>query len=117
MKQLLTYLLPAIVLSLALGWFALNRLTTYRLLLRNESGAMVDEVKIEGPGVRVRWVSIPSGGERSTTASFDGDGRVTYEARTDGVVQGGIVLGYVTRGLRGRAVLRVGKDGGLRVDR
>jgi hypothetical protein len=91
---------------------AIYIMSTYTVIVENGSNNTVDRVTLIDPArSRHEFGSIAARERREASFHFAGEGSVAYEISINGVVQSGILFGYISGGIAGRGRLKIGEGG------
>ncbi len=99
------------------AWSAVGLMTQFTVCVVNETGAVVDNVVLTGPGVHVETGPIPAGSRSWHTVHFSTDGTLEFAASWQSGSSEGPIEEYVTNGVGGDATLRLLPNGEYEIDR
>lgn len=86
--------------------------SVHTIFVDNVSAKNIDQVIFIDPrNSRYEFGSVAVDEHREEQFHFGGEGTVTYEVWSDGVVQSNVLIGYISAGIRGCARLEIGMDG------
>ncbi|MFO1021667.1 MAG: hypothetical protein U0903_13365 [Planctomycetales bacterium] len=94
---------------------AIDLMTSYRVVVRNDSAKPLVNVELFGPGCTARIGTIPPGRKTSSKLRFQGDGPVVMSATNDGRTHHTTLHGYVSSNFGGSCHVTVQRDGVLTV--
>ena len=99
------------------AWSAVGLMTRYTVCIANETGAVVDNVVLTGPGVHVDTGPMSAGSRSWHNFHFSTDGTLEFSAHWQDGRSEGPIEEYVTNGVGGSATLRLLPDGEYEIDR
>jgi hypothetical protein len=89
--------------------------SVHTVSVENLSANTIDRVTFIDPrNSRYEFGSVAVDEHREEQFHFGGEGTVTYEVSSDGVVQSNVLIGYISAGMGGCALLKIGMDGTAR---
>jgi len=86
--------------------------SVHTVFVENVSAKTIDQIIFIDPtNSRYEFGSIAVDEHREEQFHFGGEGTVTYEVWSDGVVQSNVLIGYISAGIGGCVLLKIGMDG------
>jgi len=95
---------------------AVEILTRYTVIVRNEGDVAVESFVVTGPGTRIEMGPIAPGDQAETHLHFRGGGTLRFATRQGGHDTVGVIDGYVTSNVAGEKTVRVGRGGDFRIE-